>query len=734
VKRETLTPEEGIKVIRDAGGIPVLAHPIYLGLTLEELDAYATGKGKIIVRAVATIEQMPGNKQRIVVTELPYQVNKAKLIERIAELVKEKRIDSISDLRDESDKDGMRIVIELKKDANANVVLNQLYKNTQMQDAFNVNMVALVLNNEKKFEPRVLNLRQAIDYYIKHQEDVIVRRTKFDLDKAEARAHILEGLRIAIDNLDEVINIIRSSRNESDAKEALIQRFGFSEKQAQAIVDMRLGRLTALEREKIDNEYKELLKEIKYYKDVLANKSMVLDIIKKELEEIKQKYGDERRTKIIPDEDEIEIEDLIEVEENVVTLTHFGYIKRLPTSTYKSQKRGGKGVIGLSTREEDFVEQLFITSTHDYILFFTNKGKVYRLKTYEIPEAGRQAKGTAIVNLLQLDQNEKITTVIPIREDLNHTGSHKINNVLGQVLLAKRMGKKRVIAETGAGQHGVATATAAALMGLECEIFMGKEDTERQALNVFRMELLGAKVHAVTSGTQTLKDAVNETLREWSRRVHDTHYVLGSVMGPHPFPTIVRDFQSVIGREIKKQIMEKEGKLPDVVMACVGGGSNAIGAFYEFIGDSSVRLIGCEAAGKGLDTDKHAATMSKGTLGIFHGMKSYFCQDEYGQIAPVYSISAGLDYPGVGPEHAYLKDIGRAQYVAVTDDEAVEAFEYLSRTEGIIPAIESSHAVAYAMKLAPTMSKDQIIVICLSGRGDKDVAAIARYRGVQIYE
>lgn len=320
------------------------------------------------------------------------------------------------------------------------------------------------------------------------------------------------------------------------------------------------------------------------------------------------------------------------------------------------------------------------------------------------------------------------------REDLNHTGSHKINNVLGQVLLAKRMGKKRVIAETGAGQHGVATATAAALMGLECEIFMGKEDTERQALNVFRMELLGAKVHAVTSGTQTLKDAVNETLREWSRRVHDTHYVLGSVMGPHPFPTIVRDFQSVIGREIKKQIMEKEGKLPDVVMACVGGGSNAIGAFYEFIGDSSVRLIGCEAAGKGLETGKHAATMSKGTLGIFHGMKSYFCQDEYGQIAPVYSISAGLDYPGVGPEHAYLKDIGRAQYVAVTDDEAVEAFEYISRTEGIIPAIESSHAVAYAMKLAPTMSKDQIIVICLSGRGDKDVAAIARYRGVQIYE
>ncbi|HOM02937.1 MAG TPA: tryptophan synthase subunit beta [Acetivibrio sp.] len=320
------------------------------------------------------------------------------------------------------------------------------------------------------------------------------------------------------------------------------------------------------------------------------------------------------------------------------------------------------------------------------------------------------------------------------REDLNHTGSHKINNVLGQVLLAKRMGKTRVIAETGAGQHGVATATAAALMGLECEIFMGKEDTERQALNVFRMELLGAKVHAVTSGTQTLKDAVNETMREWSRRVDDTHYVLGSVMGPHPFPTIVRDFQSVISREIKKQIIEKEGRLPDVVMACVGGGSNAIGAFYDFIEDPSVRLIGCEAAGKGVDTDKHAATMTKGTLGIFHGMKSYFCQDEYGQIAPVYSISAGLDYPGVGPEHAHLKDIGRAQYVAVTDDEAVEAFEYLSRTEGIIPAIESSHAVAYAKKLAPAMGKDQIIVVCLSGRGDKDVAAIARYRGVQIYE
>lgn len=320
------------------------------------------------------------------------------------------------------------------------------------------------------------------------------------------------------------------------------------------------------------------------------------------------------------------------------------------------------------------------------------------------------------------------------REDLNHTGSHKINNVLGQVLLAKYMGKTRVIAETGAGQHGVATATAAALLGLECEIFMGKEDTERQALNVFRMRLLGAKVHAVTSGTQTLKDAVNETMREWSKRVHDTHYVLGSVMGPHPFPTIVRDFQSVIGREVKEQLMKKEGRLPDVVMACVGGGSNAMGIFHDFINDTGVRLIGCEAAGKGVDTDKNAATIANGKLGIFHGMKSYFCQDEYGQIAPVYSISAGLDYPGIGPEHAYLKDIGRAEYVPVTDDEAVQAFEYLSQVEGIIPAVESAHAVSYAMKLAPTMGKDQIIVICLSGRGDKDVAAIARYKGEQIYE
>jgi tryptophan synthase beta chain len=320
------------------------------------------------------------------------------------------------------------------------------------------------------------------------------------------------------------------------------------------------------------------------------------------------------------------------------------------------------------------------------------------------------------------------------REDLNHTGSHKINNVLGQVLLARRMGKTRVIAETGAGQHGVATATAAALLGLECEIFMGKEDTGRQMLNVYRMELLGAKVHTVTSGTQTLKDAVNETLREWTKRVEDTHYVLGSVMGPHPFPTIVRDFQSIIGKEVKEQILKQEGRLPDAVLACVGGGSNAMGIFHEFIGDASVRLIGCEAAGLGADTDKTAATLSTGTPGIFHGMKSYFCQDEYGQIAPVYSISAGLDYPGVGPEHAYLHDTGRAEYVPVTDREAVDAFEYLARTEGIIPAVESAHAVAYARKLAPTMDRGQIIVINLSGRGDKDVAAIARYRGVQLYE
>ncbi len=320
------------------------------------------------------------------------------------------------------------------------------------------------------------------------------------------------------------------------------------------------------------------------------------------------------------------------------------------------------------------------------------------------------------------------------REDLNHTGSHKINNVLGQVLLAKKMGKTRVIAETGAGQHGVATATAAALMGLECDIFMGKEDTDRQVLNVYRMELLGARVHPVTSGTQTLKDAVNETMREWTRRVEDTLYVLGSVMGPHPFPTIVRDFQKIIGREIKSQLKEKEGRLPDAVIACVGGGSNAMGAFYEFIEDSEVQLIGCEAAGLGVDNPKNAATIANGTEGIFHGMKSIFCQDEDGQIAPVYSISAGLDYPGIGPEHAMLYKTGRASYVPVTDEEAVKAFEYLSRTEGIIPAIESAHAVAYARKLAPKMDKEKIIVINISGRGDKDVAAIARYRGGNIHE
>ena len=320
------------------------------------------------------------------------------------------------------------------------------------------------------------------------------------------------------------------------------------------------------------------------------------------------------------------------------------------------------------------------------------------------------------------------------REDLNHTGAHKVNNALGQCLLAKKMGKTRVIAETGAGQHGVATATAAALMGLECEIYMGKEDTIRQALNVYKMRLLGAKVHEVESGTATLKDAVSETFREWVSRIDDTHYVLGSVMGPHPFPTIVRDFQAVISKEIKEQILEAEGKLPDAVLACVGGGSNAIGAFYNFIEDKEVRLIGCEAAGRGVNTAETAATIATGRLGIFHGMKSYFCQDEFGQIAPVYSISAGLDYPGIGPEHAMLYDCGRAEYVAVTDDEAVEAFEYMSRTEGIIPAIESAHAVSYAMKLAPTMSKDQIIVINISGRGDKDCAAIARYRGEDIHE
>lgn len=320
------------------------------------------------------------------------------------------------------------------------------------------------------------------------------------------------------------------------------------------------------------------------------------------------------------------------------------------------------------------------------------------------------------------------------REDLNHTGSHKINNVLGQVLLAKKMGKKRVLAETGAGQHGVATATAAVLMDMECTVYMGREDTERQALNVFRMELLGAKVVAVESGTKTLKDAVNEALRQWTANVNDTYYVLGSVMGPHPYPEMVRDFQSVIGKEVKAQMLEKEGRLPDVVMACVGGGSNAMGLFYDFIPDKEVQLIGVEAAGRGVNTAQTAATIARGSLGIFHGMKSYFLQDEYGQIAPVYSISAGLDYPGIGPEHAALYDSGRAQYVSATDDEAVAAFSYLSRTEGIIPAIESAHAIAYAQKLAPTLPKDKIIVVNVSGRGDKDVAAIARYMGVDLHE
>jgi len=320
------------------------------------------------------------------------------------------------------------------------------------------------------------------------------------------------------------------------------------------------------------------------------------------------------------------------------------------------------------------------------------------------------------------------------REDLNHTGSHKINNVLGQTLLAKYMGKTRIIAETGAGQHGVAAATAAALLGLECEVFMGKEDTERQALNVYRMQLLGAKVHPVTSGTMTLKDAVNETMREWTKRISDTHYVLGSVMGPHPFPMMVRDFQKIIGEEIREQLYQIENRLPDAVVACVGGGSNAIGTFYEFIGNGSVHLIGCEAAGKGLDTDQHAATITCGSIGVFHGMKSIFCQDEFGQIAPVHSISAGLDYPGIGPEHAWLYATDRAEYVPVTDDESVEAFELLARTEGIIPAIESAHAVAHTVKLAKKMGEDKLIVVCLSGRGDKDVAAIARYKGEHISE
>lgn len=318
------------------------------------------------------------------------------------------------------------------------------------------------------------------------------------------------------------------------------------------------------------------------------------------------------------------------------------------------------------------------------------------------------------------------------REDLNHTGAHKINNVLGQILLAKKMGKKRIIAETGAGQHGVATATVCALFGLECCVYMGKEDTERQSLNVYRMRLLGAEVVAVESGTATLKDAINEAMRDWCTNIETTFYCIGSVMGPHPYPEMVRDFQKIISEEIKSQMMEVEGRLPDCIVACVGGGSNAMGAFYDFIGDKSVRLVGAEAAGRGVDTNEHAATFAKGTTGIFHGMKSIFLQDDYGQIAPVYSISAGLDYPGIGPEHAYLREIGRAEYVSVTDEEAVCAFEYLTKIEGIIPAIESSHAVAAALKIAPTMDKNQIMVINLSGRGDKDVYSVARYRGENI--
>ena len=380
-------------------------------------DAYRTGRGRIVIRSVAAIEQMSTTKQRIIVSELPYQVNKARLIEKIAELVKEKKIEGISDLRDESGRDDkVRIVIELKRDANGNVVLNQLYKHTQLQESFSVNMVAIVQTEDKKYEPRTINLRQAIDYYLAHQKEVITRRTKFELDKAEARAHILEGLKIALDNLDEVIRIIRGSKTEVIAKQGLMERFNLSEKQSQAIVDMRLGRLTGLEREKLENEYRELLEKITHFKLILANEFMILQIIKDELAVIRDKFANERRTQIIADESEFDIEDLIQEEESAITLTHFGYIKRLPADTYKNQRRGGKGIIGLSTREEDFVENLFITSTHHFIMFFTNKGRVYRMKAYEIPESGRQAKGTAIVNLLELDPGEKITTVIPVAE------------------------------------------------------------------------------------------------------------------------------------------------------------------------------------------------------------------------------------------------------------------------------------------------------------------------------
>ena len=371
-------------------------------------EAYLTGRGKITVRAEAEIEETSNNRQRIIVNSLPYQVNKAKLVENIASLVREKRLEGISDLRDESDRiDRVRIVIELKRDANAQVVLNQLYKNTQMQDTFGIIMLALVNG-----EPKILTLRQCLDYYIDHRKTVILRRTQFDLDKALARAHILEGLKIALDNIDEVINIIRNSYD--DAKERLMKRFGLSDIQAQAILDMRLKTLSGLQREKIDEEYNELMKLIEYYREVLSSERLVFDIIKKELTEIKEKYGDERKTKIAAAEGEIDVEDLIKEEQSVITLTHFGYIKRMPVDTYKSQKRGGKGITGIATREEDFVKQIFTASTHDIILFFSNKGKLYRLKGYEVPEAGRTAKGTAIVNLLSLDPGEKISAVIPI--------------------------------------------------------------------------------------------------------------------------------------------------------------------------------------------------------------------------------------------------------------------------------------------------------------------------------
>jgi DNA gyrase subunit A len=380
-------------------------------------DAYRTGRGRIVIRADAEIEQLSNNRQRIVVRSLPYQVNKARLIERIAELVKDKKLEGISDINDESDRtEEVRIVIPLKKDANANVILNQLYRYTQMQDVFSVNMLALAQTEEGKFEPRIINLKQALEYYLEHQKEVVTRRTRFELEKAEARAHILEGLKIAIDNLDEVIRIIRSSRTEDIAKKNLMDRFALSERQAQAIVDMRLGRLTGLERDKLEAEYRDILDKIQYYKNILADEKLLLNIIKEELQIIKGKYGDDRRTKITADEEEIDIEDLIAEEESVITLTHFGYIKRLPCDTYRSQKRGGKGITGLSTREEDFVERLFITSTHHYILFFTNKGRVYRMKAYQVPEAGRQAKGTAIVNLLELSSEEKVSAVIPIAE------------------------------------------------------------------------------------------------------------------------------------------------------------------------------------------------------------------------------------------------------------------------------------------------------------------------------